>query len=305
MPGPHLDPASLLDAFESRAGHAHRRRADDLDGRPAGARREPGRLRSLGDADDDRRRLRAAAGDDRGVRASATASISSTAWGMTEMAPLGTISGTAGHERGARRGDRRTTSARKQGPPIAVRRDPRARRGGARAVGRRDDGRARGARPVDRVVATTTRPSRPTASRTTAGSGRATSSRSTPTGTSRCRTGRRISIKSGGEWISIGRARERADGASRGRRGGGDRGARREVGRSGRSRSSSLREDASASGDELREFLAPQFAKFWLPDRFEFVDEIPKTAVGKFRKTALRERVLVRCRGRETLRNPA
>jgi fatty-acyl-CoA synthase len=51
-----------------------------------------------------------------------------------------------------------------------------------------------------------------------------------------------------------------------------------------------LGEDASATPDELREFLAPQFAKFWLPDRFEFVDEIPKTAVGKFRKTALRER---------------
>ena len=51
-----------------------------------------------------------------------------------------------------------------------------------------------------------------------------------------------------------------------------------------------VRDDASASGDELRDFLAPQFAKFWLPDRFEFVDEIPKTAVGKFRKTALRER---------------
>ena len=31
------------------------------------------------------------------------------------------------------------------------------------------------------------------------------------------------------------------------------------------------------------------FAKWWLPDAFEFVDEIPKTAVGKFRKTALRE----------------
>jgi fatty-acyl-CoA synthase len=39
----------------------------------------------------------------------------------------------------------------------------------------------------------------------------------------------------------------------------------------------------------LREFLAPHFAKWWLPDAFEFVDEIPKTAVGKFRKTALRE----------------
>ena len=32
------------------------------------------------------------------------------------------------------------------------------------------------------------------------------------------------------------------------------------------------------------------FAKWWLPERFEVVDEIPKTAVGKFRKTALRER---------------
>ncbi len=50
-----------------------------------------------------------------------------------------------------------------------------------------------------------------------------------------------------------------------------------------------LREGEEASPDELREFLAPNFAKWWLPDRFEFVDEIPKTAVGKFRKTALRE----------------
>jgi len=51
-----------------------------------------------------------------------------------------------------------------------------------------------------------------------------------------------------------------------------------------------LREGRSAEPDELREFLAPNFAKWWLPDRFEFVAEIPKTAVGKFRKTALRER---------------
>jgi fatty-acyl-CoA synthase len=50
-----------------------------------------------------------------------------------------------------------------------------------------------------------------------------------------------------------------------------------------------LKEGASATADELREFIAPQFAKWWLPDRFEFVPEIPKTAVGKFRKTALRE----------------
>jgi fatty-acyl-CoA synthase len=50
-----------------------------------------------------------------------------------------------------------------------------------------------------------------------------------------------------------------------------------------------LKPGAAASADELREFIAPRFAKWWLPDRFEFVAEIPKTSVGKFRKTALRE----------------
>ena len=50
-----------------------------------------------------------------------------------------------------------------------------------------------------------------------------------------------------------------------------------------------LREGKTATADELREFLAPDFAKWWLPDRFEFVAEIPKTSVGKFKKTELRE----------------
>jgi fatty-acyl-CoA synthase len=50
-----------------------------------------------------------------------------------------------------------------------------------------------------------------------------------------------------------------------------------------------LKEGQEASPEELRESIAGQFAKWQLPDRFEFVDEIPKTAVGKFRKTALRE----------------
>jgi fatty-acyl-CoA synthase len=50
-----------------------------------------------------------------------------------------------------------------------------------------------------------------------------------------------------------------------------------------------LKEGRTATPEELREFLAPQFAKWWLPDRFEFVSEIPKTSVGKFRKTALRD----------------
>jgi fatty-acyl-CoA synthase len=50
-----------------------------------------------------------------------------------------------------------------------------------------------------------------------------------------------------------------------------------------------LREGQTAGPEELNEFLAPRFAKFWLPDRYEFVAEIPKTSVGKFLKTALRE----------------
>jgi fatty-acyl-CoA synthase len=50
-----------------------------------------------------------------------------------------------------------------------------------------------------------------------------------------------------------------------------------------------LKPGTTATADELREFLAPQFAKWWLPERFEFVEEIPKTSVGKFRKIALRE----------------
>ncbi len=51
-----------------------------------------------------------------------------------------------------------------------------------------------------------------------------------------------------------------------------------------------LREGSSASAEELRAFLAERVPKWWLPERFEFIDAIPKTAVGKFKKTALRER---------------
>ncbi|WP_409304540.1 long-chain fatty acid--CoA ligase [Peribacillus sp. SCS-155] len=43
--------------------------------------------------------------------------------------------------------------------------------------------------------------------------------------------------------------------------------------------------------EELIEFLAPQFAKWWLPDDIIFIDEVPKTSVGKFLKMALREQV--------------
>ncbi|MEF7565088.1 long-chain fatty acid--CoA ligase [Bacillus infantis] len=42
---------------------------------------------------------------------------------------------------------------------------------------------------------------------------------------------------------------------------------------------------------ELYDFLQPQFAKWWLPDEILFMEEIPKTTVGKFLKMALRDQV--------------
>ena len=55
-----------------------------------------------------------------------------------------------------------------------------------------------------------------------------------------------------------------------------------------------LREGASASPDELREHLSERFAKWQLPDRFEFVDAIPRTATGKFKKSELRQQFVER-----------
>ena len=45
----------------------------------------------------------------------------------------------------------------------------------------------------------------------------------------------------------------------------------------------------SASGDDLAKHLEGSFAKWWLPDAYLFVDEIPKTSVGKFQKLKLRD----------------
>ena len=46
---------------------------------------------------------------------------------------------------------------------------------------------------------------------------------------------------------------------------------------------------AEGTGEaELTEFLAARFERWWLPEGFAFVAEIPKTSVGKFDKKALR-----------------
>ncbi len=49
-------------------------------------------------------------------------------------------------------------------------------------------------------------------------------------------------------------------------------------------------EGSNLTADDLREFLHDKVAKWWIPDAFEFIDEVPKTSVGKFKKIELRER---------------
>ena len=52
-----------------------------------------------------------------------------------------------------------------------------------------------------------------------------------------------------------------------------------------------LREGARADAAALVEHLRGRVAKWWLPDEFAFVAEIPKTSVGKFDKKVLRGRL--------------
>jgi fatty-acyl-CoA synthase len=48
-------------------------------------------------------------------------------------------------------------------------------------------------------------------------------------------------------------------------------------------------DDGPPSAEELREFLEAKVPRYWLPDEIRFIDEVPKTSVGKFDKRALRE----------------
>lgn len=50
-----------------------------------------------------------------------------------------------------------------------------------------------------------------------------------------------------------------------------------------------IKPGVSVTDEELREHLSADFAKWWLPDAYIVVDEIPKTSVGKFQKASLRE----------------
>ncbi|HEY1458349.1 MAG TPA: long-chain fatty acid--CoA ligase [Solirubrobacteraceae bacterium] len=52
-----------------------------------------------------------------------------------------------------------------------------------------------------------------------------------------------------------------------------------------------MREGAQTGAQDLVEHLRPRVAKWWLPDEFAFIEEVPKTSVGKFDKKVLRGRL--------------
>jgi fatty-acyl-CoA synthase len=51
-----------------------------------------------------------------------------------------------------------------------------------------------------------------------------------------------------------------------------------------------LRAGQDASAEDLRGFLAGKVARWQVPDRWAFIEEVPKTSVGKFDKKVLRKR---------------
>jgi fatty-acyl-CoA synthase len=51
-----------------------------------------------------------------------------------------------------------------------------------------------------------------------------------------------------------------------------------------------LQEGADATPSELREFLADKVVRWWLPERWTFVDQVPRTSVGKYDKKTIRAR---------------
>ncbi|MBP7596145.1 MAG: AMP-binding protein, partial [Candidatus Microthrix subdominans] len=50
-----------------------------------------------------------------------------------------------------------------------------------------------------------------------------------------------------------------------------------------------LRDGAEATREDILEFLDGRVAKWWIPDDVVFIDEVPKTSVGKFSKKTLRD----------------
>jgi fatty-acyl-CoA synthase len=51
-----------------------------------------------------------------------------------------------------------------------------------------------------------------------------------------------------------------------------------------------VKDGAQVSAGDLREFLADKVVRWWLPERWTFIDEVPRTSVGKYDKKTIRAR---------------
>ena len=288
MPGRFLSGEPLAPPDRGRARHRRRRRPDDLDG-PAALRR---RARP-------------------GPRpACAPSSAAASAVPRVADARL----------RGAPRrpdppglGDDRDQPARRRRPSAAGRRrartqwryraatgtasrrssrsgiDRRRRRGGA--VGRRGrPARSRSAAPGSRATTTRTIRAAPRSS-TTAGCAPATSPSIDPRGFMRITDRAKDVIKSGGEWISSVELENELMAHPDGDRGGGDREARRALDRA----PARLRRRRGGPPAHARRAARPprrpRSRSGGCRTTFAFVDEVPKTSVGKFDKKVLRARL--------------
>ncbi|MDH4176943.1 MAG: long-chain fatty acid--CoA ligase [Thermoleophilia bacterium] len=285
FPGPHLDPVSLLEDFEQErvtvsAGvpTIWMGVLQALDANPGGWDLSPMRMMTVGGAAPPRAMIEAF-GERHGLRVA-------HGWGMTEMSPVGTLSGLEEQEIGLETDEIYARRAL-QGPPIPFV-EIRA-RGGEGLVPW--DGATMGELEVrGPSVASAYYESPEADDRWTDDGWFKTGDIVTirPDGYVEIQDRDKDLVKSGGEWISS----VALENALMGHPAVAEAAVIAVPDAKWSERPLAvvvLAEGQSATPDELREHLEPHFAKWWLPERFEFVDEIPKTAVGKFRKTALRE----------------
>jgi fatty-acyl-CoA synthase len=285
FPGPHLDPVSLLEAFEQErvtvsAGvpTIWMGVLQALDANPGGWDLSALRMMTVGGAAPPRAMIEAF-GERHGLRVV-------HGWGMTEMSPVGTLSGLPEQEEGLEPAEAYTRRAL-QGPPIPFV-EIRARGGDGLVAW---DGVTMGELEVrGPSIASAYYESSDSGDRWTDDGWFKTGDIVSihPDGFVEIQDRAKDLVKSGGEWIST----VALENALMGHPAVAEAAVIAVPDEKWSERPLAvvvLREGATATPDELRDHLAPQFAKWWLPERFEFVDEIPKTAVGKFRKTALRE----------------
>ena len=97
-------------------------------------------------------------------------------------------------------------------------------------------------------------------------------------------------IKSGGEWISSVELENLLAGIARRRRGRRHRHPGRPLDRAAAGLRRAARRGTRSTPEKLAAFLDGKVASWQIPENWTFIDEVPKTTVGKFDKKVLRAR---------------